>query len=76
MGGFNQFTEALVAWRGGLFLTQGKIGAVCVFCMWVYVCVYAHTHTHCTDKVLCCEPRGRDETPGGPKNPDRLNNGI
>ena len=35
--------------------------------MWVYVCVYTHTHTHCTDGVLGCEPRGRDETPGGPK---------
>jgi len=32
--------------------------------MWVYVCVYAHTHTHCTDRVLGCELRSRDETPG------------
>ena len=40
------------------------------------VCVYAHTHTHCTDGVLGCEPRSRNETPGlleGPKNPDGLN---
>ena len=22
--------------------------------MWVYVCVYTHTHTHCTDGVLGC----------------------
>jgi len=35
--------------------------------MWVYVCVYAHTHTHCTDWVLGCEPRGQDETPEGPE---------
>jgi len=35
--------------------------------MWVYVCVYAHLHTHCTDEVLGCEPRSRDETPGGPE---------
>ena len=35
--------------------------------MWVYVCVYAHTHTHCTDGVLACEPRSRDETPGRPE---------
>ena len=38
-------------------------------------CVYTHTHTmmikaiiiitHCTYGVLGCEPRGRDETPGG-----------
>jgi len=39
--------------------------------MWVCVCVYAHTHIHCTDGVvpgvLGCEPRSRDETPGGPE---------
>jgi len=35
--------------------------------MCVRVCVYAHTHTHCTDGVLGCEPRSRDETPGGPE---------
>jgi len=35
--------------------------------MWVCVCVYAHTHTQCTDGVLGCEPRSRDETPGGPE---------
>jgi len=33
----------------------------------VYVNVYAHTHTHCTYGVLSCEPRGQDETPGGPE---------
>ena len=66
--------RALAAWRGGLFLTEGKIvvlpvsslffnagGNVCVF-----ECVYAHTHTH-TAQVLGCEPRNRDETPGGPE---------
>jgi len=30
----------------------------------MYVCVYARTHTHCTDGVLGCDPRGREETPG------------
>ena len=35
--------------------------------MRVGVCVYAHTHTHCTDGVLECEPRSRDETPSGPE---------
>jgi len=35
--------------------------------MWVYVCVYARTHTHCTDGVLGCEPRSRDKTPEGPE---------
>jgi len=33
--------------------------------MLVYLCVYAHTHTHC--RVFGCEPRGRDETPGWPE---------
>jgi len=32
----------------------------------VYMCVFAHTHTHCTDGVLGSEPRSRDETPEGP----------
>jgi len=36
-------------------------------CMWVYVCIYADTHTHCTYGVLGFEPRGRDETPRGPE---------
>ena len=31
------------------------------------VCVYAHTHTHCTDGVLGCERRSRDERPAGPE---------
>jgi len=65
----------LVAWRGGLFLTEGKIGVLSVSslfltrweCMWVCVRVYAHKHTYCTDGVLGCEPRSQDETPGGPE---------
>jgi len=44
--------------------------------MWVYVCVYARTHTHCTDGVLGCEPRSRDETPAGLEEADGLNLGI
>jgi len=35
--------------------------------MLVYLCVYAHTHTHCTDGVLGCEPKSRNETPGRPE---------
>ena len=42
-----------------LFLTRVKV--------YVGVCVFAHTHTHCTDGVLGCEPRSREETPGGPE---------
>ena len=65
--------RALVAWRGGLFLTEGKIVVLSVSSLFltrvgVYVCVivYTHTHTH-TAQVLGCEPRSRDETPAGPE---------
>ena len=77
--------KALVAWRGGLFLTAGKIGVLSVSSLFstrvgvyvgVCVCIRTHTHTHCTDGVLGYEPRSRDETPGGPENPDGLNFGI
>ena len=33
--------------------------------MWVYVCIHAHTHIHCTYAVVECKPRSRDETFGG-----------
>jgi len=60
---------------GGYFDRRKDRGVVCVFsilnaggsvcrCI-LHLPVYAHTHTHCTDGVLWCEPRGRDETPGG-----------
>jgi len=37
--------------------------------MWVCVCIYAYTHwhTHCSDRVVGCELRGRDEIPGEPE---------
>ena len=66
--------NALVAWRGGLFLTEGKIGVLSISSLfltqvgvYVDVCVCIHTHTHCTNGVLGHEPRNLDETPGGPK---------
>ena len=68
--------QAFVAWRGGLFLTKGKIGVLSVSSLFltrvgvyvgVCVCIRTHTHTHCTDVVLGFEPRSRDETPGGPE---------
>jgi len=68
--------RALVAWRGGLFLTEGKIGVLSVSSLFitrvgvyvgVCVCIRIHTHTHCTDGILGCEPRSRNETPGGPE---------
>jgi len=66
--------EALVTWREGLFLTEGKIEVLSVSSLFltrvgvyvsVCVCIHTRTHTHCTDGVLGCEPRSRDETPGG-----------
>jgi len=53
-------------------LTEGEIGVfVCVFSLFnkggsVCVCMCVYTHT-CTCEVLGCDPRGRDETPGGPE---------
>jgi len=45
--------RALVAWRGGLFLTAGKIGVLSVSShfltrvgVYVGVCVCIRTHTH------------------------------
>ena len=65
--------RALVAWRGGLFLTEGKIVVLSVSSLFltrvgVHVCVSVciRTQTH-TAQVLGCEPRSRDETPGGPE---------
>jgi len=76
--------RALVAWREGLFLTEGKIGVLSVSSLFltrvgVYmsVCVCIRTHTH-TAQMRCS-----DVSPGvgmrhleGPKNPDGLNLGT
>ena len=74
-----------MAWRGGLFLTEGKIGVLSVVlsvfnaggivcgCM----CVYTHTHTHTTQMgYLDVSPGVRKRYLEGPKNPDGLNLGI
>ena len=57
-----------LAW-GAIFAS----GVVCVFSIFnaggsvcVLELVYTHTHIH-TAQVLGCEPRSRDETPGGPE---------
>ena len=42
----------------------------------MYVCVYAQTHTHCTDGVLGVSPGVGTRHLEGPKNPDGLNLGI
>ena len=69
--------RALVAWRGGLFLTEGKIMVLSVSALFltrvgVYVCVSIRTHTHtlhrCSDVNLGVGMRHLE----GPKNPDGL----
>ena len=72
--------KALVAWRGGLFLTQGKIGVLSVsslFLTWVGVyvgvCVYMHTHTHTVQiGYSAVSPGVGMRHLEGPKNPDGL----
>jgi len=67
-------SRELVAWRRGLFLKEGQIEVLsCVFSFFdaggsvcECMCVYTHTHTHSTWGARC-EPRGRDETLGGPE---------
>ena len=59
-----------VAW-GAIFDGRKDSGVVCVFSIFnaggsVSVCECVYTHTH-TAQVLGCEPRSRDETPGGPE---------
>jgi len=48
--------RALVAWRGGLFLTEGEIRVLSVSSLYftrvgvyvgVCVCIHTHTHTMC-----------------------------
>ena len=70
-GGLASFRD--LAW--GSFLTEGEIGVLSVSSLFfdagMSACecmrVYTHTHTHTAYGVLRCEPRGRDETPGGPE---------
>jgi len=62
-----------LAW-GVVFDRKKDRGVVCVFSIFNAGgsvcgcrCVNMHAHTHCKDGVLVCEPRSRDETPGGPE---------
>jgi hypothetical protein len=74
VGGSTSLCRALVAWHGGTMLTEGEIEVLSfVFLFLTRVGVYvgawvcnAQTHTHCTWGAQC-EPRGRDDTLGGPK---------
>jgi len=57
-----------LAW-GDIFDRRRDRSVVCAVGVYVGagMCIYSHAHTHCTYGVLGCEPRGRDEIPGGPE---------
>ena len=64
--------RALIAWRGGLFLTER--GVVCVFSIltrvgvYVSVCVCIRTHTHTLHRWgTWMWTQGSEETPGAPE---------
>jgi len=72
--------RALVAWREGLFLTEGKIVVLSVSSLiltrvGVYVCVSVciRTHTHTLHRCLDVSPGVRMRHLEGLKNPDGLN---
>ena len=72
--------RALVAWRGGLFLTEGKIVVLSVSSPFltrvgVYVCVSVciRTHTHTLHRCSDVSPGVGMRHLEGPKNPDGLN---
>ena len=72
--------RALVAWRGGLFLTGGKIGVFSVSSLfltrvgvYVCVCVCIRIHTHTLHRYLDVSPGVRMRHLEGPKNLDGLN---
>jgi len=82
--GFQLVYESACAWRGGLFLTEGKIGVLSVsFLFWtrvgvyVGVCVCIRIHTHNTQMgYLDVSPGVGTRHLEGPQNPDGLNLGT
>ena len=77
--------RALVAWRGGLFLTEGQIGVLSVSSVFFdasgsvcgCMCVYTHTHAHTAQIGYSDVNSGVGMRHlEGPTNPDGLNLGI
>ena len=75
--------RSLAAWRGGLFLTEGKIVVLSVsslFLKWVgayvCVCVCIRTHTHTLHRCSDVSPGVGMRHLECPKNPDGLNPDI
>jgi len=71
--------KALVACRGGIFLTEGKIGVLSVSSLFFHagegvcgcMCVYTHTHTHNAQMgYSVVSPGVGMRHLEGPKNPD------
>ena len=74
--------RAIVDWRGGIFLKEGKTGVLSVVfsifnaggSVWVCVCVYTHTRTQTTQMgYLDLSPGVGMRHLDGPKNPDGPN---
>ena len=71
--------RALVAWRGGLFLTEGKIVVLSFSSLfltrvgvYVGVCVCIRTHIHTLHRCSDVSPGVGMRQLEGPKNPDGL----
>ena len=67
----------LVAWRGGLFLIDGKIRVLSVSYLSLTLCVFMYTHTYTLQMgYSVVSPGVGMRHLEGPENPDRPNLGV